>query len=200
MLTTTEKIEEAKALERERVLQRFEGDDPDEQDLTSFNLYDTDTYPRALTKENKLLKDLYAKVYVDPDEENSAHEKITLTSSKDSSKDSSKLNSKDKVKEGDVKEFIDHGIPVAQAARFFSIVAKNKFWGKKNTTITAKEIHNLLSQTRRDRHDMYTLDALKACCYNHKNSQTRSKGEETSDIELEKMLKLDKDQEFEFRT
>ncbi len=89
------------------------------------------------------------------------------------------------------------------AAEFFSRIAKSGFFGKSRAKkhIKADDIREILNFCLKDKVGNFTLDTLTAACYAWRDKGGITyPGEESFDIYLEKHLKMNKEDEFEFRT
>lgn len=89
------------------------------------------------------------------------------------------------------------------AAEFFSRIAKSGFFGKSRAKkhIKADDIREILNFCLKDQKGNFTLDTLTAACYAWRDKGGITyPGEESFDTHLEKHLKMNKEEEFEFRT
>lgn len=89
-----------------------------------------------------------------------------------------------------------------KAAKFILNLAATGFFGSsgKKRHMHADSIKEVLAITLANKNKTYSFDALSAACFSYRDKTTVMQlGEEVFDEELEKELKLSKDEEFEFR-
>lgn len=176
---------EAVILKREKVMRRFEdenGEDLFNDDGTVTNVFDKSTWTTAMEdEENRMLSIFNTLIETNIRAAESAG--VLADKKREKSDEKPKMNS-------------------SEAAVFFSRISHSNFFAKANKPKELKpdDVKELLHLCLPTADMKFTYDALSAACYAWRStSSAQLPGEDPYDIELERELKLSKDEEFRFR-
>ena len=188
--------EHAASIEREKVLQRFEdenGDDLLNDDGTIISVFDRDTWSSEMEEEEKFLCNVFDEL---------VEQRRTKEEGESADKDKDKKKRKKTKRKFGYQDETKNTLDRSNASRFFCRVGNQRFFvkGNKPSALKSDDVRELLRLCLPTSDMRYTYDSLSAACYAWRfTSVAQLPGEDPYDGELEKELKMSKEEEFNFR-